>query len=1665
MTFQQTSSIQVQSLGADAYGWTNQYGGSWNSAPNWLDITAGLVAGSAPGAGNAVTIAGGINGNFTNIVGAGAAAQLSLSNDVLLWGAIDIGGTVTLGAAGDLNLDGGASLSAASLNIGNGASMQAGGGSTIAVSGLASVTAGFLTAIDGSALQVGGLIANGIDMGFGLAPSIIAVDGNSSVEVGHAGGSATGAITIDQGAAAAITGAVYGNLIVNGVLGVQAQGTLSIDVGDPFGVASRIAGAGTLTLSEGSVLTLGVADSAAIQFGGPAGTLVANILPSGTITGFVAGDVIDLSGNGTYLATGLSYSQTAASVGTLTFTKGGRPAGTLAIAGNYAGTLFHLNLGTAGDAFVSLQTIGSPPVQPSIVLGTAGSDVLTATANNQTLTGLGGNDTLGSGGFTGIDFKDTSANLNGSTIVSFAASDTIDLTDMNPAAASVSYTPGASPVLMATDGTHTATIGLFFANGLAPGFFTAAADGSGGTAVTYFAANTDSYVFGGTVGGSYAAASQWQDLTTGTIAALAPSYGNAVAIAGGAGAYTDLTGNGFAASVTTSGDVLQWGSLNVGSGLAGVSGSLTQTGTLALDAGAALILAGSASVGGLIEIGGGSTLTGAGGVLFSGSGGALLATGGGSATFGSVLGGGTASSVIGVDSTSSIVFGPGGAVTSGALTIASGVTAGLAGTVNGNVVVNGTLSVSGMLTVAPFGGVMSSVTGGGQIDLTSGGSLAIAGSDSVPVQFTSPASGGTTEMLTFGTTMPTGVISGFAAGDVISTGLIVTKLIYTPFGGSGRLALLEGGTTVGMLALSGTYVGTQFQVQPTDGGLSSAITYASTPVAGPGSAVSGSSDSYSWTNAGGGNWNNAADWIDTTAGATPAAAPGASNAVTIADNTGAWTPQIIAGPAAAASLSISGSANTILMWTMSVAGLFSVSEYGTPSADVALFSGADLSAGSLNVASLLRVASNSLLTVAGSGSGTFISGTLAVGTDSAVRVTGGASTITGAVSVDGTSSVEFGSAGTAAQGTLAIDYGQSVTLQGAAAIEANVVVNGSLLVYSGTIEGFGGTIGSVGGTGTIVIGALGGYGYLILNAADTAAIDFRDYLVNGVAYAVEHLELRNTPRTGIISGFIAGDTIAIDANVTGASFAQTSSTAGTLTLTDGGTAVGTLTFDGNFAGSVFQVDVAPGTGVATISLQASPAPAGAAAPAGTNGQTYAWTAMGGGSWTTAANWAGAATATVPGGGDVVSIAGSTVAGQYTTVTGNGAAVDLTVTGNVMLTGQVNVAASVHVSTGSGPAADLALQAGAVVTAAGSGEVFGRMELGGGSSMTFPGYAFLYGGSMLVLSGSAVRAGGLIGDSAGDILAVDANSTLQIGGAAPAVAGTVSIGAGAPAEFSGQIYGSVVSNGALWVSGGGTLFIDMNGTAESDPYATATPTIGGSGSLVLAENSTLGLGVADSAAIQFAGPDATLILAAIPSATITGFATGDQIQLDQTITVMTYNQTGGNAATLTLSDGTATVGVLHLAGAYGGANAFHLDTAPNGNTAVITLQSLQAGPPQMSMIQGTVGSDHLTATANGQTISGEGGSDVMSAGTFSGIDFRDYTAYLNGSSILDFASSDQIDFIDMNPAAATAHYSAGMLTVTDGSHIAAMGFSFANTAASGSFHLTSDGASGTRLTWS
>ena len=94
-------------------------------------------------------------------------------------------------------------------------------------------------------------------------------------------------------------------------------------------------------------------------------------------------------------------------------------------------------------------------------IGSAGADTIKAGATNQTLTGGAGADTLiGFSGGCDI-FKDTAANLNGDTIQGFVASDTIDLTNLAFAGATVTtVASGANTKVTVASGATKSTFTL-----------------------------------------------------------------------------------------------------------------------------------------------------------------------------------------------------------------------------------------------------------------------------------------------------------------------------------------------------------------------------------------------------------------------------------------------------------------------------------------------------------------------------------------------------------------------------------------------------------------------------------------------------------------------------------------------------------------------------------------------------------------------------------------------------------------------------------------------------------------------------------------------------------------------------------------------------------------------------------------------------------------------------------------------------------------------------------------------------------------------------------------------------------------------------------------------------------------------------------------------------
>lgn len=317
--------------------WLSLGGGAWSLASNWADTTDGNTPSLiTPGAQDSVAVTGPSGAQIQTLSGGGAVAAASFSGNTLLSGNYAVG-TLALGSSGGiLQLGGGASLMTGSANLAAG-SLLAGSGSTIAAAGTVTLgTAGFasatLNATGGARVAALSAILNN------WADSIY-VDPASIVEIGSAGGAAAGRLTIDAGAVLAGQGSAnaYGSVENDGTLAASG-GTLT---------AGALSGAGTLQIGAGATLALNGACGAgqAVSFAGANATLSLNqeaFAPAGTLTGFTAGDAIDIRGSQISSA---SFAATGAAGGVLTLFYAGQVAARLQLAGSYGGAVFL----TAGD--------------------------------------------------------------------------------------------------------------------------------------------------------------------------------------------------------------------------------------------------------------------------------------------------------------------------------------------------------------------------------------------------------------------------------------------------------------------------------------------------------------------------------------------------------------------------------------------------------------------------------------------------------------------------------------------------------------------------------------------------------------------------------------------------------------------------------------------------------------------------------------------------------------------------------------------------------------------------------------------------------------------------------------------------------------------------------------------------------------------------------------------------------------------------------------------------------------------------------------------------------------------------------------------------------------------------------------------------------------------
>ena len=302
-------------LGANPF----QFIGPGAGSPDSFDVNGGTLTAAgiaATGSGAEFTIHNGgtlaITGNVTDD---GSSYQV---ND----GTFTIGGTLTandtsigISNAGTATVGGAMSASGGSVSVAD---------SNFTVDGTLTTSGTSITASSGGSIHLAGL--SGSDS--------LSVDGTSSLEVGTAGGAATGSITIDSGLTVDQSGSLAApKIVVDGTL--VATGNLTLN-GSPGGDGQiEIAGGANLTL-EGAVPAANATDTISFTGTGSVLTVEPSALNAAkdlttTIAGFNASDAIDFGGT----VTSASFTN-----GVLALLDGNATVADLDLSGNYSGQAF-----------------------------------------------------------------------------------------------------------------------------------------------------------------------------------------------------------------------------------------------------------------------------------------------------------------------------------------------------------------------------------------------------------------------------------------------------------------------------------------------------------------------------------------------------------------------------------------------------------------------------------------------------------------------------------------------------------------------------------------------------------------------------------------------------------------------------------------------------------------------------------------------------------------------------------------------------------------------------------------------------------------------------------------------------------------------------------------------------------------------------------------------------------------------------------------------------------------------------------------------------------------------------------------------------------------------------------------------------------------------------
>lgn len=421
--------------------------------------------------GKTITVQGGDSGNTISASTFAAVNKVSIAGgdgiDRLIGGA---GNDLLEGGAGNDTLSGGAGIDTASF-----AHATAGVTVSLAISGAqntggaGSDTLSLTENLTGSSHAdslIGRSDANRLDGGGG-DDKLSGGAGNDLLIGGIGNDSLNGGTGSDTASYAGAIAAVTVSLAVSGAQNTGGAGT------DTLVSIENINGSShddTLTGTGGANRLDGGAGNDRLNGGGD--DILIGWTGNDTLEGGTGNDTLD-GGSGTDTA---SYADATAGITV-----------SLAIKGLQ-------NTGIAGiDTLISIQNL-TGSIHGDVLKGNIGSNLLSGGAGGDTLTGGGGNDTFtgGSGadtmiGFLGSNdrFQDTSAGLNTDTIEKFGAGDMINIVDLIPGGATLTYKGDLTEgTLVVNDHLgHSATMTLIGSFNQAG--FHIASDGHTGTAISF----------------------------------------------------------------------------------------------------------------------------------------------------------------------------------------------------------------------------------------------------------------------------------------------------------------------------------------------------------------------------------------------------------------------------------------------------------------------------------------------------------------------------------------------------------------------------------------------------------------------------------------------------------------------------------------------------------------------------------------------------------------------------------------------------------------------------------------------------------------------------------------------------------------------------------------------------------------------------------------------------------------------------------------------------------------------------------------------------------------------------------------------------------------------------------------------------------------------------